>query len=93
VFVDEAGVGPPDAQDYDMTAGDDGESFLIGPNQGFGGRRIIQFELNRLEPRLDWGNQQGLRKVDLHAIKGVSLYFYGGQSNHSVKVYSLKLKR
>jgi agarase len=93
VFVDEAGVGPPDAQNYDTTVGDDGESFLIGPNQGLGGRRIIQFELNRLEPRLDWGNQQGLRKVDLHAIKGVSLYFYGGQANHSLKVYSIKLRR
>lgn len=93
VFVDEAGVGPPDAQSYDMTAGDDGESFLIGPNHGLGKRRIVQFELNKLKPRLDWGNQQGLRKVDMHAIKGVSLYFYGGQANHSVKVYSIKLRK
>jgi len=76
-----------------MTAGDDGEGFLIGPNHGLGKRRIVQFELNQLKPRLDWGNQQGLRKVDMHAIKGVSLYFYGGQANHLVKVYSMKLKR
>jgi hypothetical protein len=93
LFVDEAGVGPPDSQQYDTAGGDDAESFVIGSNNGCGRRQTVRLELSRLEPRLDWGNQQGLRKVDLHAMKGISLYFYGGQGNHSLKLYSVKLIR
>jgi agarase len=93
VFLEEAGVGPPDAAAYNTAAGDDGESFVFPANQGTGNRFVYRFELKDLQPRKDWGNQKGLRIVDTHAMKGVVLFFHGGQGRDTMRVYSLKLVR
>jgi len=93
VFLDEAGIGAPNAVSYDTSAGDDAEGFLIPANQGAGTRFVYRFELKNLQARNDWGNQKGLRKVDMHAMKGVSLFFHGGQGQDTIRIYSLKLVR
>lgn len=93
LFLDEAGVDRPDAPSYNMTAGDDGEGFVILSNQGTGQRKTYRFELKDLQPRTAWGNQKGARKVDLHAMKGAGLYFHGGQGAKTIQIYSLKFVR
>ncbi len=93
LFLDEAGIESPNAVSYDTSAGDDAESFVIPSNQGRGERFIYRFELKNLQARKDWGNQKGLRKVDLHSMKGVALLFHGGQGEGRVRIYSLKLVR
>jgi agarase len=93
LFLDEAGVAPPDAAAYDTSGGDDGEGFRIPAIQGKGSRHLYRFELKDLQPRTDWGNQKGLRKVDINSIKGIVLFFHGGQGNAQIQVYSLKLAR
>lgn len=93
LLLDEAGVDRPDASSYDTSAGDDGEGFVIPSNQGTGHRKTWRFELKNLQPRTNWGNQKGARRVDLHAIKGTGLYFPGGQGEQVIQIYSLKFAR
>jgi len=93
LFLDEAGVDAPNVTSFDMTAGDDAESFVISSIQGRSERFLYRFELKDLKHRKDWGNQKGLREVDMHAMKGVALLFYGGQGQDQIRVYSLKLVR
>jgi len=93
LFLDEAGVAAPNAPSYDTSGGDDAEGFLIPSNRGSGKRTRYCFELKNLQARKDWGNQKGMRKVDIHAIKGISLYFHGGQGEDTIRLYSLKLVR
>lgn len=93
LFLDEAGVDAPNAAAYDTSGGDDGESFVIPTIQGKGGRTIYRLELGRLEPRTNWGNQRGLRRVDITSIRGVSLFFHGSQGKDQIRLYSLKLVR
>lgn len=93
LFLDEAGVAAPDAVSYDLSAGDDAEGFLIPAIQGRQERFLYRFELKDLQPRKDWGNQKGLRKVDIHAMKGVALFFHGGQGKDQIQIFSLKLVR
>jgi hypothetical protein len=93
VFFDEAGINSPDAAAYDTSGGDDGESFMIPTIQGQGERFLYRFELKNLQPRTSWGNQRGLRRVDITSIKGVSLFFHGGQGKDQIQVFSLKCVR
>lgn len=93
VFLDEAGVTAPNVDSYDSSAGDDAESFLIPSNQGRTERSTYRFDLYKLEPRKDWGNQKGMRRVDINAIKGLSLFFHGGQGTADIQIYSLRLVR
>jgi hypothetical protein len=93
VFLDEAGITAPDAASYDTSGGDDAEGFLFSSIQGKQQRNIYRLELKNLEARTNWGNQKGARKVDIHSIKGVSLFFHGGQGKDQIKVYSLKWVR
>ncbi len=93
IFLDEAGIDAPDAVSYDLSAGDDGESFVIPFAKGQGERFLYRFELKDIKPRKDWGNQKGLRRVDMHAMKGVAIFFHGGQKIEQVHIFSLKLVR
>jgi hypothetical protein len=92
-FLDEAGVAAIDAVSYDISGGDDAEGFIIQSIQGRQERFTYRLELSNLEPRINWGNQKGSRKVDIHSIKGVSLFFPGGQGKGKIEVYSLKWVR
>jgi hypothetical protein len=92
-FLDEAGVDVAGAASYDMSAGDDAESFVIPTIQGRGERFVYRFELKNLQARKDWGNQKGARKIDIHAMKGVALFFYGAQGKDNIQIFSLKLVR
>jgi hypothetical protein len=94
IFVDEAGVASPYEQSYNIQAGDDGESFTFMKTYlGQGKRHIYQFELANLQPRLNWGNQNGLRRVNLMAMKGIAMYLRGDQGMGEIKIHSLKLSR
>jgi agarase len=92
-LVDEAGTNSPNTVSFDMSAGDDAESFLIPAVPGRGVRFVYKLELKDLKPRENFGNQKGARKVDMNAAKGVALYFQGGQGKDSIRIYSLKLVR
>jgi hypothetical protein len=93
LFVDEAAIAAPDAPSYNTSGGDDGESFLFPSIQGKQTRCVYRLELKNLEARTNWGNQKGARKVDIYSIKGMSLFFHGGQGKDQIKVYSLKWVR
>ena len=93
LFLDEAGAAAPDAVSYDTSAGDDAESFLIPTNKGHGERFLYRFNLKDLQVRTEWGNQKGARRVDIHAMKGVSLFFPGAQGEDQIKIYSIKMAR
>lgn len=93
LLFDEAGVDRPDAQSYDMSAGDDAEGFLFSSVRGTGQRKVYRFYLKNVEPRTAWGNQKGARRVDIHAMKGIALYFNGGQGEQMIQIFSLKFVR
>jgi hypothetical protein len=93
LFLDEAGVDNPTAVTYDTSGGDDAEAFVISAIQGRQERFLYRFELKNLQPRKDWGNQKGLRKVDIQAIKGVAIFLNGGQGETALRFYSLRLVR
>ncbi|MCE5186583.1 MAG: hypothetical protein LLF76_10705 [Planctomycetaceae bacterium] len=93
LFMDEAGVDAPNSPAYDRSGGDDGEAFVLRGLQGDGTRRLYRLELKDLQLRTDYGNQKGLRKVDVNSMRGVSLFFGGGQGQKQAKVYALKLVR
>ena len=92
-FLNEAGIGAMDAVSYDTSAGDDAEGFVIPAIQGRGERFLYRFELKDLKLRKDWGNQKGLKRVDMHAVQGVALFFHGGQGKDQIQIFSLKLVR
>jgi hypothetical protein len=93
LFVDEAGVGPPHSNTYDLSAGDDGESFTTGVNNSRKGRHTYRFEIADVLPRTEWGNQNGRRKINTNAMKGIGLFLHGGQGKGTFRIHSLKLAR
>lgn len=93
VFFDEAGVAEPGSDAYDTSGGDDGEAFILPTIQGKGDRHVYRLELKDLQPRTNWGNQRGLRKVDAHSMKGLAIFFAGSQGQKQVNLYSIKLVR
>lgn len=93
IIVDEAGVDVAGALNYDVSAGDDGESFSFTGLAGTGKREKIKLDLKNLKPRLTWGNQKGFRKVDINAMKGVGILLMPGQGKGEIKLYSLKFVR
>ena len=92
-FLNEAGIDAMDAVSYDTSSGDDAEGFVIPAIRGRDERFLYRFELKDLTLRKDWGNQKGLRRVDMHATQGVSLFFHGGQGESQIRIFSLKLVR
>jgi agarase len=93
LLLEESGIDKPNAASYNTSAGDDGEGFIIPANKGQGGRFLYRFELKDLQPRKDWGNQKGARKVDMHAMKGVALFFHGGQGKDDIRIFSVRFDR
>jgi agarase len=93
LFMDEAGVAAPNSVSYDTSAGDDAESFMIPTIRGRGQRYQYRFELKELQVRKEWGNQKGMRKVDIYAMKGPVIYFHGAQGKDQIRIYSIKIVR
>jgi len=93
ILLDEAGIDSPYAASYDVSAGDDAEGFVLPVIKGQGERFLYRFDLKDIKPRKDWGNQKGLRKVDIYAMKGIALLFHGTQGKAQIQVFSLKLVR
>lgn len=87
-FLDEAG-----AADGNNSAGDDGESFAFPASVGTGQRESYRFDLATASARESWGNQQGARRLDMQAMKGVALYLPGGQGSGELVVHGLRLER
>lgn len=93
IFVDEAGVGPAYEESFNTEAGDDGESFIFKNIAGKGQRFTYRLELKDLQPRTDYGNQRGKRRIDLNAIKGFAFYLRAHQDSGIIKLYSLRLEK
>ena len=89
--ADEAGVAESMSFNYNMEAGDDGESFAFKATSGTGKRETIRFNFDEMIVRKTWGNQKGARKIDLNAMKGFGLYMRGGQGNGQIELYSFRL--
>ena len=89
--ADEAGVAESMSFNYNMDAGDDGESFAFKATSGTGKRETIRFNFDEMTIRKTWGNQKGARKIDLNAMKGFGLYMRGGQGNGQIELYSFRL--
>jgi hypothetical protein len=88
VILDEAG-----AADGDNSAGDDGESFLFPATVGSGARETYRFEIGSAGPRETWGNQQGARRIDMQAMKGLAIYLPGAQGKGEMTLHSIRLER
>jgi hypothetical protein len=93
IFVDEAGVGPAYEESFETGAGDDGESFIFKNITGTGERSTYTLRFKDLEPRTDYGNQRGKRRIDLNATKGFAFYLRGHQGSGIVKLHSVRLQR
>lgn len=93
VIVDEAGVNAANLVNYDTSAGDDGESFIFKTQFGAGNRKKYDLHLKNLLERTNWGNQNGSRRVDMNALKGISLHIHGGQGKGIIEIYSLEFKK
>ena len=93
LLVDESGVGPNYQETFNTEAGDDGESFIIKNSEGKPGRSVYTFDLKDLEPRDNWGNQRGKRRVDMNAMRGFGLHLSGEQGKGEIEFYAIKLAR
>ena len=93
VVVDEAGVDTAGLEKYDRSAGDDGESFIFKTQSGNGERKVYTMHLKDLLERKAWGNQKGSKRVNMNALKGVSICLHGGQELGTIEIYSLKFSR
>jgi hypothetical protein len=89
--ADEAGVAESMSFNYNMEAGDDGESFAFKATSGTGKRETIKLSFDEMTIRKTWGNQKGAGKIDLNAMKGFGLYMRGGQGNGQIELYSFRL--
>jgi len=93
ILVDEAGVDVPDKTHYNNLAGDDAESFTFHNRFGNGSREKTRFQFKDLKPRISWGNQNGQRRINLNAMKGIGIYIAGGQGKGQIIIYTIKLIR
>jgi len=93
IVADEAGVAESVSFNYNMVAGDDGESFAFKTTSGTGKRETMRFNFDELTIRKTWGNQRGTKRVDLNAMKGLGLYLHGGQGKGQIDLYSFRLVR
>ncbi|MBI1290714.1 hypothetical protein GC173_05665 [bacterium] len=93
IILDEAGVAAPGAISFDMSGGDDGESFGFPLDVSKGGTQTWRYALKDLEPRSVWGNQAGKRRIDLNSLKGPGIVFTSGLEGAPVTLRSLRFER
>ncbi|MEQ8818914.1 MAG: hypothetical protein RLY93_01620 [Sumerlaeia bacterium] len=92
VIFEEAGAAAPGSQSYGR-AGDDGESFLWETQLGTGEATIYRLPLANLQPRTNWGNQDGKRVVDLKAMRGPIVMITPGQGEGTIAIHDVRLER
>lgn len=93
VLLNEAGADQPGSPTYDVTAGDDGESFISPPVYADPGRKSYRIPIADLLANPFWGNQAGARRVDMRAAMTVGVQFQGRPKTGKVVIHDLRLER
>lgn len=90
--VNEAGADAP-WKPFDTSAGDDGESYRSLPMIGKGVRHVYRVRIADLAPQSSWGNQSGVRRIDMNAVGTVAVQLGGPALSGTARVYGLSLER
>lgn len=93
VVLDEASVDAPGSIFQRTPAGDDGESFGWPPMRIEEGESTVRLRFADLSQRWNWGNQQGNRRLDLHALRGPAIVVQGGQGEVSLAIRSVRFEK
>ncbi len=93
ILVNEAGGDQPGSPKYDLSAGDDGESFISPPVYADGGRKTYRVPIADLLANPFWGNQAGARRVDMRAVMTIGVQFQGRPQTGKVVIHDLRLER
>jgi GPH family glycoside/pentoside/hexuronide:cation symporter len=93
IFLDEAGVADASSEIFDTSGGDDGESYFINLIANKEKGNLYQFELEDLQQRTSYGNQNGNHRPDAQAVKGVTISFSELKGEGTITIDSFKLKK
>jgi len=92
IILDEAGVGPPGG-DFSSPSADDGESFSTPGQHGHGRLHTYTIDLHRLFLRNTWGNQEGLKRIDMNAMLGIAVGIEGKQGAGELVIHKMWLEK
>lgn len=96
VVFDEAGVADASSESFDTSSGDDGESYYIDlalDKSEKGEGNLYKFKLNDLERSTSYGNQNGNNRLDIQAMKSISLHLTGLKGLGTATIHSVKLRK
>ena len=92
VFLNESGAGPAEQQEYKSVRGADGESFTSPALKGNGERKKYMLDLGKFKVRLEFGNQNGNKMIDLQAIKNIDLYIPSRGGAGHAEIYGITFR-
>ena len=93
IIFNEAGIAPEAGETFGSLAGDDGESFYldIASNELKDGTLLFNF--SELKPHASYGNQNGKKQLDIHAIKNIVVRFPELKGVGTITIDSFKLHK
>lgn len=92
LLVNEAGAGQP-WKEFDTSAGDDAESFSSIPLTAREERALYRVRIADLAGQSTWGNQSGLRRIDMNAVGSVAVQLLGPGLTGRAHLFDLYLER
>ncbi len=93
IVVAEAGAAPPSTAKFDTSAGDDGEAFVSGPLYGTGSMETYKLPIARLLKQQFFGNQGGVQRIDMQALRNLGIQVSGEPRRGDVIVHGFRLER
>jgi hypothetical protein len=93
IVLAEAGAGPSSNAKFDTSAGDDGEGFISGPVFGAGIMETYRIPIARLLKQQFFGNQNGVQRIDMQAIRNLGIQVSGDPRRGEVVVRSFRLEK
>lgn len=88
----EAGSGPPSSK-FDLSAGDDGESYIADALFGTGERTTLRVPIASFRRQQFHGNQAGQFAITMNAMKNMGLQASGGPRTGRIVVHAFRLVR
>jgi hypothetical protein len=91
LFVTESGADETGKENYPGAGTADGEGFSSLEMTGAGKMEILKVDFTEFYLRLNYGNQEGNKAIDLSAIRNIDVYLPGNQGNGELTIEFISL--
>ncbi len=93
IVLAEAGAAASSSSKFDISAGDDGEGFVSTILEGTGSVETYRIPIESLTKQKFFGNQNGLQRIDMQAVRNLGIQVSGEPRRGEVIVGAFRLEK